>query len=90
MREVGRDEHVVILELRGGTHMVITRGDVTAPGPAPFDLMVDDLNATHAQWASLGLAPSAIEHGNIHDAFTVTDPDGYVVTVNSSHVMGPV
>ena len=90
MRVVGRDAHVVILELRGGTHMVIAPGEVSAPGPAPFDLMVDDLRATHAHWESIGLAPSAIEHGNIHDAFTVTDPDGYVVTVNSSHVMGPV
>jgi catechol 2,3-dioxygenase-like lactoylglutathione lyase family enzyme len=90
MREVGRNEHVVVLELRGGTHMVIVPGDVSAPGPAPFDLMVDDLEATRAQWDAIGLAPSAIERGDIHDAFTLTDPDGYVVTVSSSHVMGPV
>jgi catechol-2,3-dioxygenase len=90
MRAIHRDEHVAIFELRGGTHMVIAPGEVTAPGPAPFDLMVEDLNATRAQWESAGLAPSAIEHGNIHDAFTVTDPDGYVVTVNNSHVAGPV
>src|SRR5690349_21058677 len=60
MREVGRDDSVVILELRGGTHMVIAPGEVSAPGPAPFDLMVDDLDATHAQWAAMGLAPSPI------------------------------
>jgi catechol 2,3-dioxygenase-like lactoylglutathione lyase family enzyme len=90
LREVGRDEHVVIFELRGGTHMVIAPGEATAPGPAPFDLMVEDLDTTRAKWDALGLAPSAIEHGNIHNAFTVTDPDGYVVTVSNSHVVGPV
>ena len=33
---------------------------------------------------------SDISRGRIHNAFTATDPDGYVVTVNSSHVVGPV
>ena len=28
--------------------------------------------------------------GRIHSAFTVVDPDGYRVTVNSSHVVGEV
>ena len=79
MREVGRDEHVVVLELRGGTHMVIVPGTVTAPGPAPFDLMVDDLVATRSQWETMGLAPSAIAHADIHDSFMVTDPDGRIV-----------
>jgi len=89
MREVERNEHVVVLELRGGTHMVLVPG-TPATGEAPFDLMVDDLDATHAAWTDLGVDVSDISRGRIHNSFTATDPDGYVVTVNSSHVVGPV
>jgi catechol 2,3-dioxygenase-like lactoylglutathione lyase family enzyme len=89
MRQIERNEHVVVLELRGGTHLVLVPG---TPGTsdAPFDLMVDDLDATHAAWGDLGVDVSDIAHGRIHNTFTATDPDGYVVTVNSSHVVGPV
>ena len=89
MREVERNEHVVVLELRGGTHLVLVPGTPDT-GDAPFDLMVDDLDATHDAWSDLGVDVSDISRGHIHNAFTATDPDGYVVTVNSSHVVGPV
>jgi catechol 2,3-dioxygenase-like lactoylglutathione lyase family enzyme len=90
MREVGRDDHVVVLELRGGTHLILVPGAPPADADAPFDLMVDDLEATRAQWSESGLDPSPIEPGRIHSAFTVRDPDGYRVTINSSHVAGEV
>jgi catechol 2,3-dioxygenase-like lactoylglutathione lyase family enzyme len=89
MREVERNEHVAVLELRGGTHLVLVPG-TPAGGEAPFDLMVEDLDATHADWSGRGLDPTAIERGRIHAAFSVRDPDGYEVTVNSSHVVGDV
>ena len=89
MREVERNEHVAVMELRGGTHLVLVPGTVTA-GKAPFDLMVEDLDAVHQQWTDRGLDPSTIAHDRIHDSFTVTDPDGHRVTVNSSHVVGEV
>jgi len=90
MREVERNPHVAVLELRGGTHLVLVPGRPPEPADAPFDLMVDDIDATHAQWTADGLEPSVIERGRIHASFTVRDPDGYRVTVNSSHVMGEV
>lgn len=91
MREVERNPHVAVMELRGGTHLVLVPGDVPAAGTgAPFDLMVDDLDATRDRWAAAGLDVSPIERGRIHDTFTVRDPDGYAVTVNSSHVVGTV
>jgi catechol 2,3-dioxygenase-like lactoylglutathione lyase family enzyme len=90
MREVHRDANIAVLELRGGTHLVLVPGTPAADADAPFDLMVDDLDATHAEWLDRGLDPSAIEHGRIHAAFTVRDPDGYHVKVNSSHVVGKV
>lgn len=89
MREIVRDREVAVMELRGGTHLVLVPGTVTA-GDAPFDLMVEDLGAVHQQWMAQGLDPGPIAHGRIHDSFTVTDPDGHRVTVNSSHVVGDV
>ena len=89
MRSVEQNPHVVVLELRGGTHLVLVPGTPDT-GDAPFDLMVEDLDATHAEWSELGVDVSDISRGRIHNAFTATDPDGYVVTVNSSHVVGDV
>jgi catechol 2,3-dioxygenase-like lactoylglutathione lyase family enzyme len=90
MREVERNEHVAVLELRGGTHLVLVPGKPPEDADTPFDLMVEDVDATHADWAARGLDPTPIERGRIHAAFTMRDPDGYRVTVNSSHVVGEV
>jgi len=90
MREVERNDHVAVLELRGGTHLVLVPGTPGDDADVPFDLMVDDLDEVHAEWKARGLDPSPIERGRIHAAFTMRDPDGYRVTVNSSHVVGEV
>jgi hypothetical protein len=79
-----------VLELRGGTHLVLLPGAPSAGADAPFDLMVEDLEATHAEWERLGLDVSPIERGRIHSAFVLRDPDGTTITVNSSHVVGDV
>jgi catechol 2,3-dioxygenase-like lactoylglutathione lyase family enzyme len=92
MRPVFRTDDFAILELRGGTHLVIHK-DPDAPGqPAPFDLMVEDLEATHQAWSSMGVEVSAIvrDERDIHWVFTVTDPDGNTVVVSDSHVVGVV
>ena len=86
MRPIAKFENVAILELRGGTHLVLQRGDDTTGGSADFDLMVEDLDATHASFEAKGLAPSAIELGRIHDSFTIDEPGGTRITFNSSHV----
>lgn len=90
MREVAIMDEVAIFELRGGTHLVVRKDDSASGGPAPWDLMVDDLAATHADWSSKGLDVSPIAQGPIHEAFTVTDPSGNTIEVSSSHVVGPV
>jgi catechol 2,3-dioxygenase-like lactoylglutathione lyase family enzyme len=89
MRQIHRNENVAIFELRGGTHLVLAHG---TPGgtDATFDLMVEDLPATHDRWKTAGVDVSEIKHGEIHDSFTLTDPDGYRVRVNNSHVAGEV
>lgn len=60
------------------------------PGNASFDLMVDDLHATHQLFTSLGLAPTPIEARPVidHEIFSVREPAGHVITFFSSHVSG--
>lgn len=86
MRPMFNNEAVAIFELRGGTHLVLVADADAQPGDAPFDLMVEDLDATHAEFVSRGLVPSPVEHGRIHNSFTVTEPGGGRITVNSTHV----
>ena len=90
MRGIVEKDGLAVLELRGGTHLVLLPAEEpVAPGTAaPFDLMVDELEATHARWTGDGLAPSEIEHGSIHDRFEITTPDAYTLTIYSSHVSG--
>jgi hypothetical protein len=81
---------LAVLELRGGTHVVVRRSEQPPePGTgAPFDLMVDDIDAAHRDYAGKGLSPSPVRRGRIHDSFDLAGPDGWAFTVNSSHASG--
>ena len=77
-----------LYELRGGTHLRCFPATPPAPGAlAPFDLMVDDLDASHARFGAAGLAPSPITKSRFHRAFTLAAPSGHVVAVQSSHAL---
>lgn len=89
LRAVARPDGMAIMELRGGTHLILREGEPVADR-APFDLMVDDIDAAHASYAAAGHAVGEIGRGSIHDSFTITDPGGAEVTINSSHAVGPV
>ena len=86
MRLIFRRSDMAVLELRGGTHLVLSRTDQPPSGLAPFDLMVDDLETTHHNFSMMGLQPTAIEHGRIHRCFYITEPSGQRIKINSSHV----
>ena len=86
MREIFRSDEVGVLELRGGTHLVLLPAEQPASGDAYFDLMVEDLDAAHADLAAKGLAPTSIERGDIHDSFRVASPSGHTIRFNSTHV----
>ena len=89
MRDLGDDGPVAILELRGGTHLILVPGDAPQKdADATFDLMVDDLDTSHRRFSAQGLKPSQIEEGPFHRYFMLTAPSGHVVTVNSSHASG--
>jgi len=87
LRPIADGDGYAVLELRGGTHLVVTeRARKPRKGTAaPFDLMVDDIDAARRDYVARGLKPSPIRRGNIHDSFRVAGPDGCEVTINSSH-----
>jgi hypothetical protein len=90
LRPIVTMDELAVLELRGGTHVVVRQAE-QPPAPraaAPFDLMVDDIDATHRDYAAKGLSPSPIRRGRIHDSFELAGPDGWNFTVNSSHASG--
>ena len=86
MRPIFSNDEVAILELRGGTHIVLAKQDAAVQGDAEFDLMVEELDEIHRDYAARGLEPSEISRGDIHDSFTVRDPGGVQIVVNSTHV----
>jgi hypothetical protein len=83
-------DELAVLELRGGTHVVVRRAEpLPHPGSgAPFDLMVDDIDAAYRDYDEKGLLPSPVRRGRIHDSFDLAGPDGWTFTVNSSHASG--
>jgi hypothetical protein len=90
LRPIVTMDELAVLELRGGTHVVV-RNAAAPPqpgGPAPFDLMVDDVDAAYRDYAEKGLKPAPIRRGRIHDSFALPGPDGWTFTVNSSHASG--
>jgi len=91
MRTVAVFEHLAAMEMRGGTHLVIRHDpSQVAPGPVPWDLMVDDIDATHDKWQAEGLLVTDIVTESPHRVFQLTDPEGHVVVVRDSHVVGAV
>ena len=90
LRSIHESESFAVLELRGGTHLVLRPAEerVAQGTTAPFDLMVDDVETARKQYDDAGMEPSAIEEGKIHNWFTIIDPSGYEITVTSSHAGG--
>ncbi len=86
MRSIVQNDRISVLELRGGTHLVIAGAEDGEPGDAEFDLMVEDVDATYAEYTAKGLTVSDIQRGRIHDSFILTEPGGNRITVNSTHV----
>ena len=88
LRPIVQGDGFAVLELRGGTHLVLLQTDDALSGAAPFDLMVDDLEAAHKRLTECELSPSTVAAGRIHRSFTIRDPSGQDITFNSSHVSG--
>ena len=87
MRDIFKGDDFGVLELRGGTHLVLsrTKGAVEQGHKAPFDLMVDDIDAARAEFTDAGVSATEITRGRIHDTFHIEGPGGYRFAVTSSH-----
>jgi hypothetical protein len=87
LRPIVTARNFAVLELRGGTHLVVSKvaKPVKKGSEAPFDLMVDDVDATRQAYVRNGWKPSRIKRGRIHDSFEVTGPSGCRIEVLSSH-----
>ena len=86
MRLIASGDEFAVLEMRGGTHLVVTSDSESDLIKGNFDLMVDHLDDTHRQYTELGLAPGEIERGQIHDSFELAEPGGSTIIFNSTHV----
>ena len=89
LRPLVQRPDVAVLELRGGTHLVLVAKPEVVAGEAPFDLMVEDLHAAHQHFIGLGLAPTPIETvSDNHERFLVREPAGNIISFFSTHVSG--
>ena len=85
IRTIVAQEDFAVLELRGGTHLVLRTWEKPESGPVPFDVMVDDIDAAYADIKGQGMDVTDISRGRIHDHFAVQTPDARALTINSSH-----
>lgn len=85
IRTLVEQENFAVLELRGGTHLVLRTWEAPESGSVAFDIMVDDIDATYAKLKDYGMEVSDISRGRIHDNFEVQTPDHRALTINSSH-----
>jgi hypothetical protein len=92
LRLIHQAQAIAVLELRGGTHLVLQPAQEPIPPGTKvlFDLMVDDIVATRQHYEAIGLKPSALASGMVHRSFTLSGPDDYAITVTSSHTGGRV
>ena len=87
MRPVMTTGRLAIIELLGGTHIVISAGSA---GGQQLDLIVDDIDETHGVVTAAGGDPGEIRRGSPHSTFIATDLEGNRLTIHSTHAIGPV
>ena len=87
LRPIQTGDRVSVLELRGGTHLVVMPSATPAPpdAKASFDLMYEDVDAAWQRCQELGFEPSPIEEAPFHRSFRLVEPGGHEITVNSTH-----
>lgn len=87
LRGIFRNEEFGVLELRGGTHLIVAKRDkpVRKGTAAPFDIMVDDIEKTHMKYTKKDFEPSEILTGSIHSSFFIRAPSGHKLKITSSH-----
>ncbi|MEO1338639.1 MAG: VOC family protein [Myxococcota bacterium] len=85
VRKIVLRDDFAVLELRGGTHIVVRERKDDQPTEASFDLMYADLDAAHALFRAEGFEVTEIQNGKIHRSFYATAPEAYRIQVLDSH-----
>ncbi|HLK26338.1 MAG TPA: VOC family protein [Caulobacteraceae bacterium] len=101
LRVIGKGDDMSILELRGGTHLLLLkRGSASSGAESPFDratpgavdLMIEgrtleELDAYRTALIAGGVNPDPIPDKRYfgHSIFNARDPDGNEATVSTSH-----
>ncbi len=92
MRAIVERESLAILELRGGTHLLLFKAKSKPRHRVirTFDLMVDDADGLRGALSARGVAVGPVRSDRLsgHRMFEVTDPDGHSLTVLSDHTEG--
>ncbi len=90
LRRIFRNAEFGVLELRGGTHLIVSGREkpVRKGTAAPFDIMVDNLADTHRKYGKKGFEPSEITSGSVHSSFFIRAPSGHKLKITSSHAGG--
>lgn len=78
-------ETLAVMELRGGTHVVVRPAEGDAPPVAGFDLMYEDIEAARTRFVEAGFEVGPMTKGNVHQGFEATAPEQFTLTVNDSH-----
>lgn len=85
VRPIMIQDTLAVLELRGGTHIVVREAKTDGMTNASFDLMYEDLDAARASFEENGFTVSEIKSGRIHRSFQATAPEQYRIQVLDSH-----
>ncbi|MBI3726629.1 VOC family protein [bacterium] len=89
MREAHhRMRNLAILELRGGTHLLLFAAKKKpAAKSLPFDFLVDDVDLLQRALKEKGyrVGPMMRDRFGPHRTFSCPDPDGHVLTFTSEH-----
>jgi catechol 2,3-dioxygenase-like lactoylglutathione lyase family enzyme len=90
LRLITMNALMAILELRGGTHLLLfsdTPDYRTIPNDK-FDLMVEDVEASHRALQAKGVKVSKVKKDRFHTYFEASDPDRHRWRINSDHTEG--
>ena len=89
-RPIMTGEQIAILELRGGTHLLLFEDsrEYKAISNNEFDLMVEDVEAIHKDLQVKRVKVSKLKQDRFHTYFEATDPDGRKWRINSDHTEG--
>lgn len=86
MRPIVLRDNMAVLELRGGTHLVLKENALMPESEANFDLMVDNIDQFYEKLKSDGMELTDLQEGKVHKRFKVKGPGGIWFVINSSHV----